>query len=533
MRDKGNLIHLIRWQSKPLKFIALACLIALCSNSFAQKKINLKKANVAFGSMKDGQRYDRLVGDVVFEQNTTTIYCDSAHFYKNRNELNAFGNVHIVDGDSVDITSKGLAYDGNNKIARLRKNVIFVKKGLATLYTDFLDYYRVKNEARYFNGGKLVDTTNTLTSTKGYYDVNTNMASFKKEVVGVNEDNTMTSDTLQYSSKTRIVFFRDSTLVKGKDGKTAIYVRGEYNTLSKTSQLERGLFETPTYRMRGDQNFLDDKKKFYRAKGHVAMTSKEDNMTIFGDNAFYDRKNGISKVYGNAYLAKVDDVGDTLFLSADTLKSIESVNPKKKRLLAYHHVKIFKNNMQGSADSLVYVNADSTLYFYRDPVLWTDGNQMTADSMRILLKNKKINRIYMINNSFVISQDSMQNFNQIKGRRMTSYFDGRNIHHVIVQGNGESLYYALEEKDVLKTDSLVVKLLITMGMNKMICSNMRINFKQGKVNNVSFYVKPDAKLIPVHELKEDDERLKGFVWRIKDRPRKRDVVKKQPPLTKT
>ena len=72
-----------------------------------------------------------------------------------------------------------------------------------------------------------------------------------------------------------------------------------------------------------------------------------------------------------------------------------------------------------------------------------------------------------------------------------------------------------------------------MGMNKMICSNMRINFKQGKVNNVSFYVKPDAKLIPVHELKEDDERLKGFVWRIKDRPRKRDVVKKQPPLTKT
>jgi hypothetical protein len=98
---------------------------------------------------------------------------------------------------------------------------------------------------------------------------------------------------------------------------------------------------------------------------------------------------------------------------------------------------------------------------------------------------------------------------------------------VVVKGNGESLYYALEEKDVLKTDSLLVKLLITMGMNKMICSNMRINFKQGKVNNVSFYVKPDAKLIPVDKLKPDDETLKGFVWRIKDRPRRNEVVKKR------
>jgi lipopolysaccharide export system protein LptA len=510
---------------KKLGLLMVAALLAL--PAFSQKKINLKKANTAYGSLKDGQRFDRLVGDVVFEQNNTTIYCDSAHFYKVKNELNAFGNVHIVDGDSVDITAKGLAYDGNTKIAKLRKNVVFVKKGLATLYTDFLDYYRVQNEARYFNGGKLVDTTNTLTSWKGYYDVNTNLASFKKNVVGVNEDNTLASDTLQYNSKTRIVYFRDSTTVTAKDGKTAIYVSGEYNTIQKVSQLERGLFETPTYRMKGDQNFLDDKRKLYRSKGRVAMTSKEDNMTIYGDDAFYDKKKGISKVYGHAYLAKVDDDGDTLFLSADTLTSVESVDPKKKRLLAYHHVKIFKSNMQGSADSLVYVNSDSTLYFYRDPVLWSDGNQMTADSIRVLLKNKKINRIYMVNNSFVISQDSMRNFNQIKGRLMTSYFEGKSIHHVVVKGNGESLYYALEEKDVLKTDSLLVKLLITMGMNKMICSNMRINFKQGKVNNVSFYVKPDAKLIPVHELKPDDETLKGFVWRIKDRPRRNEVVKKR------
>jgi lipopolysaccharide export system protein LptA len=279
--------------------------------------------------------------------------------------------------------------------------------------------------------------------------------------------------------------------------------------------------------MKGDQNFLDDVKKYYTSKGRVSMISKEEKLTIFGDDGFYDKKRGISKVYGNAYVTKIDDQGDTLFLSADTLVSIESANPKKKRLLAYNTVKIFKTNMQGSADSLAYVAADSTLHLYRQPILWSDDNQMTADSIRILLKNKKIDRIYMVNNSFVISQDSIGNFNQIKGRKMTAYFDRQNIDHVAVQGNGESLYYALEEKELIKTDSMILKLMITMGMNKMICSNMKINFIKGRVNNVSFYIKPDAQLIPIHELKDTDRTLKGFAWRKKEKPTKSQVVAKR------
>jgi lipopolysaccharide export system protein LptA len=510
-----------------LVFFFLALLLMAVMDGFSQKKVKLKKADNAFGSMRDGERFDRLVGNVIFEQNTTTIYCDSAHFFRSKNQLDAFGRVHITEGDSVDITAQGLSYDGNKKIAKLRKNVVFVKLGIAKLYTDFLDYYRIENEARYFNGGKLVDTTNTLTSKKGYYKIPINLASFKTNVVGVNPDYTLTSDTLQYNSKTRVIYFRDTTLVKGKDGKNALYKSGNYNTVQKLSLLEDGEFETPTYKMRGDQNFLDDVKKYYTSKGNVAMTSKEEKLTIYGDDGFYDKKNGISKVYGNAYVAKVDDVGDTLFLSADTLVSIEHVDPKKKRLLAYHHVKIFKTNMQGLADSLAYVSSDSTLFLYKDPILWSDQNQMTADSIRILLKNKKINKIYMVANSFVISQDSIGNFNQIKGRRMTAYFDQRNISHVIVQGNGESLYYALEEKEIIKTDSLLVKLMVTLGMNKIICSNMRINFLQGRVNNVSFYIKPDAQLIPIHELKKEDRTLKGFAWRRKEKPTKSQVEVKR------
>jgi len=183
--------------------------------------------------------------------------------------------------------------------------------------------------------------------------------------------------------------------------------------------------------------------------------------------------------------------------------------------------------MQGIADSLVYLSSDSTLYFYRDPVLWSDENQMTADSIHMLLKNKNVSRIYMIANSFVVSIDSLKDYNQIKGRRMTTYFENKKIHHVIVEGNGETIYHMLEEKDIEK-DSLKIKITFLAGMNKTICSNMRINFKEGKVSGINFYVKPDASFFPLKDLKESDRKLKGFIWRGSARPKKKDVVKRGP-----
>jgi lipopolysaccharide export system protein LptA len=505
-----------------IKFILLLLLVAFAAT--AQQRVKLKKADNLIGGIKDGKRFDRVIGDVVFVQNKTTIYCDSAHFFKSENRVEAFGKIHITEGDSVDVTSAGLSYDGDKKIAYLRKNVVFTKLGIATLYTDFLDYDRPKNEARYFNGGKLVDTTNVLTSKKGYYDIRTNMASFKTDVVGKNPDYTLQSDTLQYNSKNKIIYFRDLTTVTDKDGGVAIYKNGFYNTNQQYSALTEGQIETPEYKIKGNEYDIDDARKIYRAKGSVVMTSKAENMLIFGDHSFYDKKSGISKVYGNSYVAQIGDDLDTLFISADTLVSIENKDPRKKRLLAYNHVKIYKTDLQGVADSLVYAAADSTIHFFTNPVLWSDENQITADSIRMLLKNKKIDKLYMIANAFVASQDSLKNFNQIKGRKMTAIFDGSTISHVEVRGNGESIYYALQEEEV-ESEGKRYKVTFTTGMNKMICSNMRINFVEGKVNNVSAYVKPDASFIPPHEIKEADRKLKGFDWREKSRPTKADVVK--------
>jgi lipopolysaccharide export system protein LptA len=498
-----------------IRIVLLALVMALATAATAQKKVKLKKADKWSGSRDpQGDRYERLLGHVVFEQNQTTIYCDSAHFYKKKNSIEAYSHVHIVEGDSVDITAHRLLYDGDAKIARLRTNVVFTKLGTATLYTDYLDYTRPSNLANYFNGGKLVDSINVLTSVKGYYNLNSNLASFKRNVKVVNPDYTMYSDSLQYNSRTKVINFVAETKVINKDSSTFVYQEGVYDTKTRKSDIKTGTGESQEYTIKGDTYDVDAIRNIYKVRGNVEMTSKKENLIIYGQASDYFKNAGITKVYNNAYVAKVTEENDTLFMTADTLVSVDSQDPQKKRLLAYNNVKIFKRDLQGLADSLEYRSIDSTIYFYKAPVLWTEGNQMTSDSISMFIQNNTISQIYMVSNAFVISKDTVLNYNQIKGRRMTADFAKGKISRVIVEGNGESLFYALDDKTK-----------VTMGMNKIICSDITIRFLNGRVNNLSFYVQPDANFIPPHELKKEDQFLKGFEWKEQVKPTRADVVK--------
>ena len=489
-------------------------LVLLATDADAQKKVRLKGADDLRSGRKGEQRFQRLIGNVVFTQNETTIYCDSAHFYRKENSVEAFGNVRIVEGDSITITGSRLIYNGDDKTAQFRRNVVFTKLKTATLYTNYLDYARIPNRAYYFNGGRLVDSINVLTSKKGYYNVNTNLASFKDEVKVTNPDYTMYADSMRYNSRTKDIYFVSETTVINKDSSTAVYQGGKYNTITKVSDLHEGVGENENYTIEGDAYDLDAIRNIARVRGNVVMTSKKENLIIYGQASDYFRDQGITKIYNNAFVAKVTEDNDTLFMTADTLVSIDSNDPEKKRILAYHKVRIFKKDLQGIADSLEYRAVDSMIYFYNDPVLWTQGNQLTADSVSMLIENNTISRMFLVDNAFVISQDTAMNFNQIKGREMTAEFSGKNISRVIVEGNGESLFFALDEKEQA-----------FMGMNKIICSNITIRFKEGKVNNLSFYVKPEASFIPPHELKKEDKTLKGFEWRDDIKPTRADVVK--------
>jgi lipopolysaccharide export system protein LptA len=474
------------------------------------------------GSERKGEKYTKFIGSptnqVVFKQKNTTITGDSVYYFKTTNLIEVYGNVKIVEGAHITITGKKLIYDGNVKLAKMRDNVVY-RDTTMTLYTNYLDYDMPSKLAYYQENGRIVDSDNVLTSRRGSFHTETKMAAFKRNVKLVNPEYILTSDTLQYNTYTKIAYTKGPTEITYKDG-TIInsYEEGEYNTRQEKTKLGKGVIETPNYYLKGDRLFFDDANKYYSASSNVVMISKKDDVVITGDQARYWKPQGLTKIWGEPVMKKLVQA-DTFFLSADTLVSIESETGKDKKLLAYEKVKMFKSDLQGKADSLSYNFSDSTIYFYRDPVLWTQGgNQMAADSIHITLVNNQIDKLFMNNNSFVISQDTIKNFNQVKGRKMIAHFRESDLHKIDVNGNSQLIYYSLEMDTV------------TMGLNKIECSDMILRFLENKINNISMYKNPSGLLVPPHEITAELSKLDGFNWREKERPTKIEVVgtKKRP-----
>lgn len=495
--------------------IILYIVIGLVSHTtFSQTKVKLDRADLFTGSTKpDGTRFNVISGNVKFTHDNTWIYCDTAVLYHKTNSLEALGHVKITDNDSITITANRLFYDGNTKYAKLRGNVVFIKKNVMTLYTDFLDYDRQAEKAYYFNNGKIVDNTNVLTSVKGYYEVRTDFASFKTNVTGENEDYTLTSDTLRYNSSTKIIYFLSPTEIIDSEGNVFNSNRGIYNTTREYSSFEVNRLESNSYILTADKLKSDDKNKYHRADNNVVLIAKDDDVLITGESGEYFEKEGLTKIYDYALLRVFTEDQDTLYITADTLVAIDHELDANKRLLAYHNVIFFQDQIQGKADSIAYFQKDSMMYFYGNPILWNEGNQITADSIHVLFMKKKIDKMFLTLNSFIISKDTLKNFNQVKGRNMVAHFKDNKIEKIYVDGNGESIFFALDDKD-----STVI------GMNKSLSSNLIIDFENNKVKLIHLYTNPDASFIPPHELKKPDKTLKGFIWREEEKPSKAEVI---------
>jgi len=497
-----------------LKYIWLLLLVLHISMPVSgQRKVQLENADEYEGGRKDGKRYNKFMGNVHFIQGSTEIWCDSAFFYKKENTLEAYGHVRIFDMiDSVNITARRLEYDGDSKFANLRENVIY-KEDSILLTTDFLDYDIFTRSAIYFNGGKIDDGENILTSRKGYYDAPAKTMAFKRNVILENPENTLKTDSLFYDMVTKIAITLGPTDIISSDGSEIhTNIGGTFNMRVNRTTIAAGVIETASYILKGDELFNDRGNGSNSARGNVYMYSKEDNIIITGESADNYETEGITRIYGHPLMKKVFEQ-DTLYLSADTLISIEDSLDANNRMLAFHNVQFFRNDLQGKSDSLAYILADSVLHLYNDPVLWSEGNQIEADSIYIVFKNNQISTLNLIDNSFMILQDSIENFNQLKGKIMTGFFKNNDIQRLEVLGNSESLFYALDEKD----NSLV-------GINKTLCSNMTIRFSDNRAKDISFYVDVESTFIPPHELEEPDTRLKGFNWRAQERPKLTDLL---------
>ena len=434
------------------------------------------------GDQSLGKNVFRLLGNVQFKHDNVLMNCDSAYRYSDENRFDAFGNIHINQGDTVNAYGDLLKYDGNTSIARLFNNVRMTDKKMV-LTTDNLNYNTETETADYFNGGKIVDGENVLTSTKGNYYTQDKMLFFKDSVVLNNPRYTMEGDTLKYNTVTKTAFFFGPTTIDSKENdSTLIYCEnGWYNTETEKSYFSQHAFiQSKQQQLTGDSLLYDKINGIGQAYKNVQVKDLNNKTIVSGDYAIYYELEQRSVVTGKTMLTQIFD-SDSLFLHADTLYATWDSVSQKKTYFAYHHCRIFKSDLQGKCDSLVYSNVDSTIRFYNDPVLWNDKNQLSADSMNLLTANSNIDKLNLYNSSFITSKEDSQRFNQVRGKNMVGYFDDNKLYKINVTGNGQTIYYVKDKKNNVER---------LTGANRAECSDLEVFVKENKVNKIVLLKKP-------------------------------------------
>ncbi len=476
---------------------------------YSQKKAKIKiiHADRGTGGELRGEPVNKLYGRVHLQRGDVDFYCDSAIRYVKRNDFNAYGHVRMVKKNAITLTSKKLLHKGKTGVSRFTGNVVLRDKKM-TLKTENLDYNKNTDLAYYYGGGVVNDDKVRLVSKTGVYSVSAKFFNFYTDVKVTQPGNVITSDTLRYNRLSGVVYFEGPTVIKSQ--LNDLYAeKGKYNTKTEDAYFSKNaVVETPKYVLKGDSLFFNNKSTDGYVLGNVIIQSKKDSLFIFGDEAIRNGVAGTMKVSGErALMEKINGI-DTTFILADTLYAIEdTASHQQEQIFAYNNVEIYKNELQASCDSLVNDFKDSTIYFYKKPVVWNGDNQISGDTIKVVSVKKQIDKAYTNGHSFIVKQHHGVQYDQIKGRQTVAYFKNNDIAKVRVLGNGECLYYLNDEEDKTFT-----------GVNRIECSEMKVRFKNKELSDVTFLSLPNAHFYPPQLLTPAVSFLKDFIWEEEKRP---------------
>jgi lipopolysaccharide export system protein LptA len=512
-------------------------------------------------------------GHVKVRQGKTLFYADSAIINPISNTLESFGNVHINDADSVHIYSQYLRYIGIDKKALLTSKVRLTD-GKSTLTTENLTYDVNLKLGTYLYGGKVVNKKTTLTSTEGNYYGDSKDIFFYKNVLLVQPNGTIKTDSLQYNTITEISTFISPTIIKDKKGLTIKTKEGFYDIKKKIANLyKRSIIEDSTFSITADEIAIDSINGLSEFRGNAVYRSKdkEQGFDMIANNIKTNNKRS-TIMATQIPLLIIKQGGDSVFITADTLfsgrvidlvksKKIPAVRPvpvdtstKKETLKAvikdtvkvatvkttikkgssknsidsvklkleppidstlkyfeaYKNVKIFSDSLQAVGDSLFFSGQDSVFRLFDNPLLWAQENQISGDTIYLFLKNKRPERLYVFENALSISKVDSSN-----------YFNQ-------VKGNSiNALFDSTGQVDFLTARGSAENIYYAqdeqkrfVGVNKNSSDLIEIIFAEGKPKRVKFINNLEGNLLPMRGKTNHDElKLKSFNWQDKIRPK--------------
>jgi len=477
-----------------------------------KRRVDIEEADYLDSNEKIVANALRLIGNVRIRHNEVLMWCDSAYSYNGTNRVDAFGNVHINQGDTAHLYAEMIYYDGDRSFARAIRNVRLVDKS-TTLYSDTVDYDLIQNLGYYDDNGKIVDSTNVLTSKIARYFVNEDVVHFYQQVEGKNEKYTLTGDTVLYNTNTGIFTIQGPTTIR--DSANTVYgEKGWYNSRTGEAKLMKNpVVYNDKQTMKGDTIDYDRNKGYGKASGTIEIFDRENNIIVRGRKAWFDEPSETAFITDSAEFVLISD-GDSLFLHADTLKTVNDTIPDEKIIKAFFGVRFYRTDLQGKCDSLVYFSRDSTAQLFTKPVLWSDIHQMSADYIEMKSRKPAPDEVLLKSDAFIISRQDSVMFDQVKGKNMTGYIIEQKLDHIFVDGNGQTIYYTRDKENII-------------GLNRAESGKIGIQFRDSKVFKIAFLGNPEGKLTPIPQLMVTDRRLAGFDWKEAIRPiSKEDIFRK-------
>ncbi|WP_211295561.1 OstA-like protein [Polaribacter porphyrae] len=501
-----------------MKRIFFLFLILYTVSFFSQKKQTRKIVYTSEYQYTDEEKYPGatiLIGDVKMKHQGIDLKSQQALYYRKENFFKAIGKVFIKQGDTITQTSDYADYDVNAKQALSWGNVVLTDPTM-TLTTDTLQFDRINQKLYYQSYGTIKDVKNTLKSKKGNYYLETKKFTATNRVTVVNPENNLESNHLDYYTNSGLAYLYGPSTITNTQNKNKLYTeKGFYNTKTDISHFTKNAkLYLKERTVEGDSLYYDKKRGFASATNNIQVVDTVQNFVTKGNYAeLFELKDSLFIIKRAVAISIIDK--DSMFIHGDTL--LVTGKPKKRIVRTYHNVKIFKSDLQGKCDSIHTNQTTGYTKMYRNPVIWSDQNQITGDSIYLQsnIETEKLDSLKVFNNAFIISKDSIskKDFNQIKGRNMYGKFFKNKLKTLLVKGNAESVYFNRnEETQVLET------------ITKEISSNIEFSLKDGQIESIKYLNQSDGVTYPPSQLPEEVKKLKGFIWREDEQPKSKEDI---------
>ncbi|MRX40638.1 OstA-like protein [Flavobacterium sp. LC2016-23] len=499
---------------KKLLFFISYCLLVLSVQSiFAQTPKKIIVENADFSDVDQIAMPDALLltGNVKVNHDGVVLTCNKAYFFQKENYLKAFGNVQLVQGDTLYLNSKYAEYNGNMKKAFATGDAVMTSPD-ATLQTDTINFDRNVQEVFYNSKGTIVNKDNTLVSKSGRYYVAQKKFQFLTSVVLTNPKYVIKSNHLDYYSNSGHSYLFGPSTITSKAN--YIYTeKGFYDTKKNLAHLLRKSYiKYDDRRIEGDSLFYNRNTEFASATRNVKITDSINRGIVKGHYAEVFKLKDSMFVTKRAVAVNFVD-NDSVYIHGKKL--MVTGKPGERILRAFNNVRFYKTDMSGKCDSIHSNSKTALTKLIGNPILWNGESQITGDIMHLIGDNKtrKIDSLKVLNNTFIVSRDTLgTGFNQVKGLNLFGKFREGKLHDVDVIKNTEVIYYMRNDDHEL------------IGINKNVSSKINMILENNAIETITFFNKVDGDIYPEADLPENARKLRGLVWRGDERIKSKDDI---------